>query len=122
MGLRETFQSGAASVISAFGNVAVTGLAYHSLGTYSYNATTGMQTESGAVNTTITYIPDEIQSKEIQDRNIKITDRKLLVANTDISVTPKVGDYVTIDGVKYNVVDWLTDPAEALYEIFVRRT
>ena len=51
-----------------------------------------------------------------------MTDRKLLVANNDISVTPKVGDYVTISSDKWNVTWWQTDPAEALFEIFVRKT
>ena len=122
MGLKETFQNAAESIIDAFGNVATTSLAYHSLGTFSYNATTGANTESGDTDTTIKTIFDEINSSEIQDRDILATDRKLLVANKDISVTPKVGDYVTISSDKWNVVDWVTDPAEALYEIFIRRT
>ena len=122
MGLKEVFQNAAETIINGFGNVANTALAYHSLGTYAYNATTGGQTESGGTDITITAIYDEIQSKEIQDRDIKATDRKLLVANNDISVTPKVGDYVTISSVQWNLVDYLTDPAEALYTIFIRKT
>ena len=122
MGLKETFQNAAQLIITSFGNVAESGVAYHSLGTFSYVAATGVQTEAGSTDTTIKVIYDEIKSQEIQDRDIKMTDRKLLVANKDISVTPKVGDYVTISSVKYNVVDWLTDPAEALYIIFVRRS
>lgn len=122
MGLKETFQNAAESIVTAFGNVANTSLAYHSLGTYAYNATTGGQTESGGTDITITAIPDEIKSEEIQDRDIKKTDRKLLVANNDISVTPKVGDYVTISSEQWNVLDYLADPAEALYTIFIRKT
>ena len=122
MGLKETFQNAAESLIAAFGNVAATGLSYHSLGTFSYNTTTGAQTETGGSTVTITAIYDAVQSEEIQDRDIRMTDRKLLVANNDISVTPKVGDYVTIDSIRFNVVDYKTDPAEALYEIFVRRS
>jgi len=122
MGLKSVFQNAAAAVVSGFGDVASSGVAYHSLGTFSYNATTGVSTESGSVDTTIKVIYDEIKSEEIQDRDIKMTDRKLLVANNDISVTPKVGDYVTIDGVKFNVIDYLVDPAEALFVIFARKT
>ena len=122
MGLKEVFQNAAETIINGFGNVANTALAYHSLGTYAYNATTGGQTESGGTDITITAIYDEIQSKEIQDRDIKATDRKLLVANNDISVTPKVGDYVTISSEQWNVLDYLADPAEALYTIFIRKT
>jgi hypothetical protein len=121
MGLKETFQNAAEVIVNGFGNVA-NSLSYHSLGTFSYAPTTGALTESGDSDVTITAIYDEIKSEEIQDRNIKMTDRKLLVANNDISVTPKVNDYVTIDGVQYNVVDFISDPAEALYEIYVRRT
>jgi len=122
MALKETFQNAAENIIDSFGNVATTGLAYHSLGTFSYNPATGTNTESGHTNTTIKTIFDDINSSEIQDRDILATDRKLLVANKDISVTPKVGDYVTISSDKWNVVDFLTDPAEALYEVFVRKT
>jgi len=122
MGLKETFQSAASQIIDGFGNVATTGLAYHSLGTFSYDSTTGVNTESGHTDTTITAIFDEINSDEIQDRDILMTDRKLLVANNDISVTPKVGDYVTISSERWNVTWWEVDPAEALFEIFVRKT
>ena len=50
-----------------------------------------------------------------------MTDQKLLVANNDISVTPKVGDYVTISSAKWNVTWFETDPAQALYTLFVRK-
>ena len=120
MGLKEVFQNAAEVCVDAFDDLG-NSLAYHSLGTYAYNATTGGQTESGGTDITITAIYDEIESKELQDRPVKITDRKLLVANNDISVTPKVGDYVTISSVNWNVVDFMTDPAEALYTIFVRK-
>ena len=120
MGLKETFQNAASTVISGFGNVAST-VAYHSLGTFSYDPATGTNTETGFSDTTIKQIPDEIKSEEIQDRDIKMTDRKLLVANKDISVTPKVGDYATIDSQRFNVVDYVADPAIALYQIYVRR-
>ena len=47
MGLKEVFQNAAENIIASFGNVATTSLAYHSLGTFSYSATTGSSTESG---------------------------------------------------------------------------
>ena len=119
MGLKSVFQDACEQIIDAFGDIGLT-LAYHSLGTFSYNASTGVNTESGDSDITIKAIPDEIKSEEIQDRDIKMTDRKLLVANNDISVTPKVGDYATIGGNRFNVVDYLTDPAQALYEIYIR--
>lgn len=120
MGLKETFQNGAESCIDAFGDVAST-VTYHSLGVFAYNATTGGQSESGDSDISIKYISDEIKSEEIQDRDVKMTDRKMLVANNDISVTPKVGDYVTLSSTRYNVVDYLTDPAFALYTIYIRQ-
>ena len=122
MGLQATFQSASAAIMSAFGDVAYSNIAYHSLGTFSYNTTTGGMTESGDVDTTIKTIFDETKSEEIQGRDILMTDQKLLVANLDISVTPKVGDYVTIDSKRWNVIDFIVDPALALYEIFVRKT
>ena len=122
MGLKSVFQNAAENIIDSFGDIATSGIAYHSLGTFSYNATTGVQTESGSTDTTIKVIYDEIKSQEIQDRDIKMTDRKLLVANNDISVTPKVSDYVTIDSIKHNIVWYETDPAEALYILYARRS
>jgi len=120
MGMKSIFQNAAETIIDAFGDVAST-LAYHSLGTFSYNPSTGVNTETGDSDISIKAIPDEIKSEEVQDRDIKMTDRKLLVANNDISVTPKVGDYVTISGDRFNVIDYMTDPAEALYTIYVRK-
>ena len=122
MGLKSTFQSAAQTVISSFDDVGYSSVAYHSLGTFSYNTTTGVNTESGDTDTTIKGIYDEIKSEEIQGRDILATDRKLLVANLDISVTPKVGDYLTIDSEEWNVIDFETDPAFALYTLFLRRT
>lgn len=119
MGLKTVFQNAAQNIITGFGDVADT-LAYHSLGTFSYNATTGVNTESGYSDITIKAIPDEIKSEEIQDRDVKMTDRKLLVANLDISVTPKVGDYATIGGNRHNLVDFTTDPAIALWILYIR--
>ena len=119
MGLKSIFQDACETIIDAFDDVPNT-LAYHSLGTFHYNATTGTMTESGGSNITIKAIPDEIKSEEIQDRDIKMTDRKLLVANNDISVTPKVGDYTTIDGNRFNLIWSETDPAEALYTLYIR--
>lgn len=121
MGLKSVFQNACETIINSFDDIGST-LTYHSLGTFSYNPTTGANTESGGSDVSIKYIPDEIKSEEIQDRDIKMTDRKMLVANNDISVTPKVGDYVTISSVKYSVVDWMTDPAFALYTIYIRRS
>jgi len=121
MGLQGTFQNAAATIIDAFGDIAHSNIAYHSLGTFSYNATTGVNTESGDTDTTIKTIFDEVKSEEIQGRDILMTDQKLLVANLDISVTPKVGDYVTISSERWNVIDFITDPAEALFEIYVRK-
>ena len=121
MGLQTTFQNAADVIIDAFDDIAHTGIAYHSLGTFSYNATTGVNTETGDSDVTIKVIYDEIKSEEIQDRDILMTDRKLLVANNDISVTPKVGDYATISSARHNVVDYVTDPAIALYTIYVRK-
>jgi len=121
MGLKSIFQNAASTVITAFGDVADT-FVYHSLGTFSYSPTTGANTESGDSDVSIKAISDEIQSDEIQGRDVKMTDRKLLVANNDISVTPKVGDYVTIAGSRFNLIDYETDPATALYTMFVRRS
>ena len=122
MGLKSVFQNAAEVIIDAFDDISHTSLAYHSLGTFSYNPSTGTNTESGYTDTTITTIFDEINSDEIQDRDILMTDQKLLVANNDISVTPKVGDYVTISSNRWKVVAWLTDPAEALFEIYIRES
>lgn len=119
MGLKTVFQNAAETIIDAFDDVPDT-LAYHSLGTFAYDPTTGTNTESGGSDITIKAISDEIKSEEIQDRDIKMTDRKLLVANNDISVTPKVGDYATIGGNRFNLVDYETDPAIALYVLYMR--
>jgi len=122
MGLKETFQNAASTVISSFSNVARSSIAYHSLGTFNYDPIAGTSIESGDIDTTIKTIFDETKSEEIQGRDVLMTDQKLLVANLDISVTPKVGDYVTILSERWNVVDFKVDPSEALFEIYVRKT
>ena len=120
MGLKATFQNAASTIVSAFGDVGSTFI-YHSLGTFTYDPVTGGNIESGDSDVSINAISDEISSDEVQGRDVRMTDRKLLVANNDISVTPKVGDYVTIFGDRFNVIDYRVDPAEALYTLFCRR-
>ena len=58
MGIKDLFQSGAKTIVTAFGNVAVSGV-YHSSGTTSYNTTTGVKTEVGGTNQTVSIIFDE---------------------------------------------------------------
>lgn len=62
------------------------------------------------------------QIKDMDEEVRPKTDRVALIASLDLNVDPKESDKIkTSDGQVYTVVRLLTDPAEALYKIHIRR-
>tara|TARA_R100000049_G_C1897549_1_gene48594 strand:+ start:186 stop:521 length:336 start_codon:yes stop_codon:yes gene_type:complete len=111
--------------VTAFGDVGVS-TNYESIASTSantYNTSTGAV---GAIYSTVagvTVIFDVFSLKQIDGVNIKPSDKKALVPAKSISaVTPSIEDRVMVAGVPWRVVNVNTDPAEALWELQVRKT
>lgn len=124
MGLQETFQKLAVTVIKAFGNIAKT----------STYAQEGPQEYIGGVvtKTTVTDTPDIIYDEFTKDEigtsfdgvnNILASDVKGLLPKLNLTKIskPKSGDKVTDDeGNEYTVLTYKTDPAQALFTLHLR--
>jgi len=121
MGLKEEVQKCVSGGFKALGNISYVDIAYHKVGDFHYNATTGSNVEFNFLDITLgPTVKTEPHSEDIGDNPINTTDVKLIVPNNSISVVPLVDDYVTIDGDKHNI-KWIKgDGVEAAYRIFVR--
>lgn len=126
MGLKETFQNAAVTIVKAFGNVAKT-CTYTQEGPQKYNEITGVVTKTEVIDTP-DIIFDEFTKDEIGKsfdgmNNIMATDVKGLLpsGNLDKITKPNNGDKIVDDErVEYTVLGVKTDPAEALYILLLR--
>lgn len=124
MGLQETFQRLAVTVVKAFGNIAKT----------SVYVQEGPQKLIGGIvrKTTTTDTPDIIYDEFEKDElgtsfdgtnNILASDVKGLLPKLNLTKIskPKSGDKVTDDeGEEYTVLTYKTDPAKALFVLHLR--
>ena len=121
MGLLETVQDAASSAIKGVGNIArkavyisvenpspvfVPGTTPKTAQEVSYNL-------NGVVKT-------GFKQGEVDGELIKAEDFKVLIANKDLAPTPTKDDYIEIDSIRYRVIDYRLDPADALYTFQVR--
>lgn len=60
-------------------------------------------------------------ANEVDGQKILLTDQRLLISADDLVITPKPMDIVIIGGVTWNIIDKKTDPAEALWDLQIRR-
>jgi hypothetical protein len=123
MGLREDIQGLVAGIPAALGDLAPS-ITYRSrtIGAYSAGPATQTITNSDTTLTAIALVGYSQRERAASGGLIQTSDQKLLVAASDLGVTPKLEDQV-IDsaGVTWAVVDWKQDPAGAHYAIQLRR-
>jgi hypothetical protein len=118
MGLKETLQKGASTAFKALGNLKIDGT-FMSSDTV-YNPTTGTVSDKGSsytVSMVRSYFSKYEDSK--QDNAPRIGDFKLKVLSSDIP-DPKLIDKVVIDDVTFNIIGFIIDPADAVYEFHTR--
>jgi len=125
MGLKEQFKSAARDIITAFGDVGVSTNyeAVSSASTNSYNASSGVAAAVYSTVAGVTVIFDVFELAKIDGKIIRTQDKKALVPAKSIStVTPSAEDRIVVAGVPWLVVNVRADPAEALWELQVRKT
>ncbi len=120
------------SIKTAFQNAAVTGFkifdsvnivsTYTSIGTKSYDATTGTVTSSDTDYNSLNFLFTKYKKMEIDNEHILKTDVKGLIPYDNFpSITPKVGDVITTStSLDYSVVNFGVDPSDALYTFQLR--
>jgi hypothetical protein len=122
MGLRETFQNAAQTTVNSFGNVGVS-TNYEQVVSTTYNASAGTPISAITTVAGVIVIFDKFELKQVDGTRIQPEDQKALIPSKAISaITPKVTDRILVSGITWNVVDVVTDPAGALYELQVRRS
>lgn len=123
MGLADTIQKAAQTAFKAIGDIPLT-CTYTSVGTPSYNPTTGAVTSSDTDYTGLKIVFEDFNPREINDAAgiILATDKKATIPNADLTPTPKLSDCITdADSKKWYIKDILIDPARALWLFQVRR-
>lgn len=131
MGIRTAFKNAAATAINAFGDVAVSTNYWSLTSTGTFDASAGTLSKVYATTVNVKVIidqPREAKSFELRSRasdfDFQVNDQIALVAANFIpGVEPKPDDVVSMDvSVSWTVVNVFTDPAEALWEVQIRRS
>ncbi len=121
MGLRDTFKNAAKSIVTAFGDVGVSTV-YAQFSSATYNASAGSVGETFASTAGVIVIIETFTAAQIDGQNVQPNDKKVLIPAKNISgIVPKPADRVHVSTDVWNVVDVKVDPAEALWELQVRR-
>lgn len=122
MGLKEIFQNAAVTAVTAFGNIGVS-TNYASYASATYNASAGTNVAAYTSVAGVTIIFTHFELKEVDGVNIHAEDKKALLPAKGVAstITPKAQDRIYEAGVMWQVVKVKTDPAEALWELQVRK-
>ena len=118
MGLANAFRAAAKAAFAAAGDVKVAAT-YKSLGDPTYNVTTGAVTES-MTSTSIEVIRLDVKSYDkVGDHLDSVSGLYLILAEDIGSTVPKPQDILTVDGESKTILDVLTDPVKAVWEVGV---
>ena len=117
--------------ISGFTNSSNNGYARASVATTTEITLTQLTVETEAAGDEITIIGPFYKLKGIvrhfgaedmqEDSPIQIEDLQIVIANIDLAVTPKPGDWVLYDDTYYTVILPDADPAFATWKLWLRR-
>lgn len=121
MGLRDTFKNLATTIVTAFGDVAVTAT-YCAFASTAYNASTGATTTVYSSVESVGVILTDFRVADIDGDVVRATDKRALIPSQSLpSVSPSPKDRILIDGVFWNVRKATLDPAGALHVLQIRR-
>ena len=124
MGLNETFKLAARDIVTAFGDVGVSTNyeAVTSTSANTYNTSTGVVAAIYSTVAGVTVIFDLFTLAQTDGTIVKSEDKLAMIPAKSIStVTPSAEDRIVVGGVPGRVVNVKTDPAEALWELQVRK-
>ena len=96
-------------------------VSYFRTGTPTYNAATGAITRNETEYTSVKIFMTAYRRYEVDGSRILADDRKVLLPQNNLSVTPTINDRI-VDGTdSWEVVGVVQDPASALWSLQVRR-
>jgi len=121
MALRDAFRDAARSAVAAVGDVAVS-TNYLSHSTTIYDTSTGAVTATFATQAGVRVVFDEFRIFQVDGVAVKPEDKKALIPALSLgSLVPAAEDQIIEGGTTWEVVKVRVDPAEALYEVHVRK-
>ena len=120
MGLAGAIQKATQAAFLALGDIPKE-VSYVSVSEPVYNATTGSST-SAEVSYTVDMVLSSFDQDELDNQAILPIDLKGLVPSLNLDVTPSTRDYITYSSEQWNVVGIMTDPADALWKLQLRRS
>lgn len=118
MGLRTTIDKAVGTAFKAAGDIPIA-VTYNSITIGAYNPATGT-TSTTTASHPVEAIRDDYKAYEIDGEAIKPFDKRILIRQSKLPVTPKLTDTVVIDAVTWNVVNFEQDPAGATWILQLR--
>lgn len=117
MALATSLRQVASKVVNRFGGTVI----YRQISGGAYNTTTGAITET-ETDTTIKGVLDTVRKQELNEL-VHEQDKKLIIAASDLTITPSLSDRVVISNVvhqivKINVIE--QDNTAIAVELFLR--
>jgi len=120
MGLRAAFAAAASAAFNAFGDIVDNATYYGGSANDTYDPATGAVTD-GTSGRSIKIILTYFKRHELDSMDVLATDTKGLVRQSDLTVTPRVDDTITIGSDTYRVKYFRMDPAHALWTFVLRK-
>lgn len=123
MGIESVFQNAAVTVAAVFDGVFYN-VTYTSKGTAVYDAVTDITTSTDTPETA-KFMFDNYDKNEVNNETILSTDVKATIPQLNLTAYPKIDD--KLDNIEngvtivYDVIGIKTDPANALWELQLRR-
>jgi len=118
MGLQTTIQNAVSGAKTATLDL-WSDVTYNSIGNSVYSTATGSVTNS-QTDASIKALISGYESEQVDNDIIYVTDKKALVVQSELSVTPDTTDKITISGKIHDIVSVKEDAANATWEIQLR--
>ncbi len=121
MSLKEAFQNAAVTALNAFSSLSES-VTYNSKTdtSASYDPTTGIVSDPYVSYAGVEMIFLEYEATKIDNVTILTTDQQAMIAQSELTPTPKRGDTIIRSSEKWDVVSVTKDPADALWILQVR--
>ena len=122
MGLSSTIANASKAAVKATGDLRKT-VTYRHVENDYYDTESGTRKdrlEDYVLNTQA--IITSFKGEEAKGEHILREDQKVIFLQADLPITPKVKDFLIIASVKWFVVDFKADPADALWILQVRKS
>lgn len=119
MALKSIFKGAAQTIFTALDDVKIS--VTYQVKSSSYTPATGRVTLGETDYVITNCIRLDFEADEIDGLAVKPEDFQLMIPVDDLDVTPAIDDYILIDSVPHNVVNYKKDPADAVWTIQVRK-